>query len=122
MCSRRMARARPRCATGSRSRKRRNGYAAVYRARQRVHPVTREELDAITNTWVDAALRLEDRDLKMMGRIVRAQMRRMEGSGAADIATEALAEEALAATADAQSAQPAMWVTNPPSLNIWPNW
>jgi DSF synthase len=73
------------------SRKRRNGRAAVYRARQCVHPVTREELDAITDTWVDAAMRLEDRDLKMMGRLVRAQMRRMDGVGVADITEEALA-------------------------------
>jgi DSF synthase len=72
--------------------RRRNAYAAVYRARQCVHPVTREELDAITDTWVDAALRLQDRDLKMMGRLVRAQMRRMDGAGVADITTEALAE------------------------------
>jgi DSF synthase len=71
--------------------KRRNGYAALYRARQCVHPVTREELDAVTETWVDAALRLEDKDLKMMGRLVRAQMRRMDGAGVVDIAEEALA-------------------------------
>ena len=71
--------------------KRRNGYAAVYRARQHVHPVTREELDAITETWVDAALRLEDNDLKMMGRMVRAQMRRMEHRDVADVTADALA-------------------------------
>jgi DSF synthase len=58
--------------------------------------VTREELDAITETWVDAALRIEDRDLKMMSRIVRAQMRRMESSDVADITASALAEEQLA--------------------------
>ena len=70
--------------------KRRNGYSAVYRARQHVHPVTREELDAITETWVDAALRLEDRDLKMMSRIVRSQMRRMERGDVADVTADAL--------------------------------
>ena len=74
--------------------KRRNGYAAVHRARQLVHPVTREELDAIVETWVDAALRIEDRDLKMMGRIVRAQMRRMAGEAVTDITAEALAASA----------------------------
>lgn len=74
--------------------KRRNGLQAVHRARQFVQPVTREELDAITDTWVDAALRLEDRDLKMMGRIVRAQMRRMAGEGVVDVAAEALAASA----------------------------
>ena len=71
--------------------KRRNGYAAVYRARQHVNPVTREELDAITDTWVDAALRLEDRDLKMMSRIVRSQMRRMERGDVTDVTADALA-------------------------------
>jgi DSF synthase len=78
--------------------RRRNGMQAVYAARQLVHPVTREELDAITETWVDAALRIEDRDLKMMSRIVRAQMRRMESGDVADVAAEAVAE-AMAANA-----------------------
>jgi len=65
--------------------KRRNGTQAVMRARQLVHPITREELDAIAEVWVDAALRLEDKDLKMMGRIVRSQMRRMESGEAIDV-------------------------------------
>lgn len=76
--------------------RRRNGMQAVHAARQLVSPVTREELDAITETWVDAALRIEDRDLKMMSRIVRAQMRRMESSEVVDIAACALAEERAA--------------------------
>ena len=62
--------------------KRRNGFQAVFQARQHVHPIEREELDRITDVWVDAALRLEDRDLKMMSRIVRSQMRRMDGLNA----------------------------------------
>ena len=77
--------------------KRRNGMQAAFRARKIVHPVTREELDAITDVWVDAAFRLQDRDLKMMGRIVRAQMRRMEHGEACDVGAEALAEERAAA-------------------------
>lgn len=75
--------------------RRRNGMQAVHRARRQVSPVTRAELDAVTDTWVDAALRIEDRDLKMMSRIVRSQMRRMEHGDVeditADVATEALA-------------------------------
>jgi DSF synthase len=74
--------------------KRRNGMQAVFKARKLVQPVTREELDAITDTWVDAALRLEDRDLKMMSRIVRAQMRRMESGDVSDVTEEALAASA----------------------------
>jgi DSF synthase len=80
----------------ARNDRRRNGMQAVFRARQQVSPITREELDAIADTWVDAALRIEDRDLKMMGRIVRSQMRRMEHGDVDDI-TAGVAEEALAA-------------------------
>lgn len=76
----------------ARNAKRRNGVQAAFRARRCVHPVTREELDAITDVWVDAAFRLADRDLKMMGRIVRAQMRRMESGDVTDVTAEALAE------------------------------
>jgi DSF synthase len=67
--------------------KRRNGMQAVFRARQFIHPVTREELDGIVELWIDAALRLTDRDLKMMNRLVRAQMRRMDHGSAAEAAS-----------------------------------
>src|ERR1041385_5354814 len=78
------------------SAKRRNGIQATFRARKHVHPITREELDAITDVWVDAAFRLQDRDLKMMGRIVRAQMRRTDIGDAANVVDHALAEERVA--------------------------
>ena len=65
--------------------KRRNGMQAVFRARQFIHPVTRQELDGIVELWVDAAMRLNERDLKMMNRLVRAQMRRMETGHAAEL-------------------------------------
>jgi DSF synthase len=63
--------------------KRRNGMQAVLRAREFIHPVTREELDGIVGLWVDAAMRLGERDLKMMQRLVRAQMQPMEPEAAA---------------------------------------
>jgi DSF synthase len=68
--------------------KRRNGMQAVFRARQFIHPITRAELDGIVDLWVDAAMRLGERDLKMMNRLVRAQTRRMESwhSGVAELA------------------------------------
>jgi DSF synthase len=56
--------------------RRRNGIQAMYRSRQHVHPITREEMDRIVDVWVDAAMRLEEKDLKMMHRLVRAQTRR----------------------------------------------
>ena len=76
----------------ARNAKHRNGIQAAFRAKRCVNPVTRAEMDAITDVWVDAAFRLADRDLKMMGRIVRAQMRRMESGDVTDITAEALAE------------------------------
>ena len=63
--------------------RRRSGFQGVMRVRQQVNPITRAELDAVADTWVDCALRLEDRDLRMMGRVVRAQMERMEAAAAA---------------------------------------
>ena len=53
--------------------KRRNGVMATYQARQTVFPVSREELMKVTKIWVDAALRLEEKDLRVMKRIVQAQ-------------------------------------------------
>lgn len=50
-----------------------NSLQAINRAKQRVNPLTKEELYDITNVWVDAALRLDDRSLKVMERLVRAQ-------------------------------------------------
>jgi DSF synthase len=67
----------------ARNARRRSGFQAVMRVRQQVNPVTREELDAVAETWVDCALRLEDRDLRMMSRVVRAQQERMEARDAA---------------------------------------
>jgi DSF synthase len=59
--------------------RRRNGFQAMYQSRQHVHPITREEMDGVVGAWVDAALNLEDKDLKMMHRLVRAQTRRSGG-------------------------------------------
>ncbi len=71
--------------------RRRNGMQGILRARQHVFPVTRAELDGIADTWVDCALRLDDRDLRKMGMIVQAQMRRMEQGDVQDITVEARA-------------------------------
>ena len=60
--------------------RRRSGFQGVMRVRQQVNPITRAELDAVADTWVDCALRLEDRDLRMMSRVVRAQMERQEAA------------------------------------------
>lgn len=58
-----------------RHRRARNGLRAVQRARQRYNPVTYQELMDITEIWVDVALCLENKDLRTMERLVRAQNR-----------------------------------------------
>jgi DSF synthase len=50
-----------------------NGFLAVQKARNRFNPVTYQELMDITTVWVDAALKLSERDLKVMDRFVRSQ-------------------------------------------------
>jgi len=52
-----------------------NGRQAFERARNAVHPVTRDELMRVVEVWADAALRLTERDLRMMERLVKAQQR-----------------------------------------------
>jgi DSF synthase len=50
-----------------------NSFQAINRAKHRVNPLTANELYDITEIWVDAALRLDERNLKVMDRLVRAQ-------------------------------------------------
>jgi DSF synthase len=57
--------------------RRKNGFQAVQQARKLVNPITREELDKVVELWVDAALRLDEKDIKMMHRLVRSQGKRM---------------------------------------------
>ncbi len=51
----------------------RNGHAALAAARRRVHRIEFSELLDIVQIWVDAALRLNPRDLKLMQRLVSRQ-------------------------------------------------
>ena len=48
---------------------------AMYQARRRVQNLTRKELDDIVTVWVDAALRINPRDLRLMAHIVARQDR-----------------------------------------------
>ena len=70
-----------------RHRKRGNAHAAMSRIKKCVNPVTYEELIDITKIWVDAALKLTSRDLRMIERLVQAQNRR---SGVRKTAPKAL--------------------------------
>ena len=53
--------------------RRRNSYRAMSLAKRQFHPVSHAEMKAVVDIWVDAAMSLENRDLRMMGRLVRAQ-------------------------------------------------
>ncbi|MEO5628218.1 MAG: crotonase/enoyl-CoA hydratase family protein [Thermomonas sp.] len=50
--------------------------AAMHRVRAMSQPVTLEEMMAITEIWVDTAMRLGEKSLRIMERLVRAQYRR----------------------------------------------
>lgn len=52
-----------------------NTMLALQQVRKAVNPVTYEELEEIALIWVDAALRLSERDLRIMERLVRSQNR-----------------------------------------------
>ena len=55
-----------------------NSLRAMNSVRQACAPVTLDELLEVTTEWVDAAMRLGDRGLKTMERLVRAQHRRID--------------------------------------------
>jgi DSF synthase len=55
--------------------KRHNTFRSLAEAKLAYHTVTHEELTKIADAWVEGALRLESRDLKMMTRLLRAQDR-----------------------------------------------
>lgn len=55
-----------------------NGRRAFERVRTEIAPITRQELMRVVEIWADAALRVQDRDLRMMERLVRAQQRTTE--------------------------------------------
>ena len=55
-----------------------NGRRAFERVQTEIAPISRDELMQVVQIWADAALRVQDRDLKMMERLVRAQQRTAE--------------------------------------------
>jgi DSF synthase len=50
-----------------------NGMRAIYDCRRHVWPVTHKELTDIAVMWVDAALKIQEKDLRMMRRLLKAQ-------------------------------------------------
>jgi len=66
-----------------------NAHRAIHTVRRIVNDLKFEELERITELWVDSALRLSERDLKVMQRLVRAQNRKFVPESAADSARSA---------------------------------
>ncbi len=58
------------------SHRRANAYHALSRVQQCVNPITYQELIDITKVWVDTALQLGERDMRMIQRLLTAQQRR----------------------------------------------
>jgi len=54
-------------------RRRSNAYHAIFKVRQRVHDVPYEELADISEIWVDTALSIGQKDIRIMERLVKAQ-------------------------------------------------
>ncbi|EUJ10997.1 enoyl-CoA hydratase/carnithine racemase [Methylophilaceae bacterium 11] len=50
-----------------------NGYLAAQRAKNRVNPITYDELLDITKIWVDTALKLGEREFSIMDRFIYSQ-------------------------------------------------
>lgn len=57
--------------------RRKNIHNALNRARQVVNPVSRKDLMAIAEIWVDAAMQLGKRDIRIMQRLLRAQQNKV---------------------------------------------
>jgi DSF synthase len=60
------------------NRRRHSGQCAIYKATQSAAPIGLRELEAIVDVWADAALGLQELDLKLMVRLVGAQTRLLD--------------------------------------------
>ncbi len=56
------------------------GTLAALQARRVAAPITYESLLAIVDQWAEAAMKLTDRDLRLMERLARAQVRKVGGA------------------------------------------
>ncbi len=80
------------------SERRANGLSGIVAARKISMPLTRAELDAIADRWVEAALNLTDMDLRAMNRILLRQQStgRLVRPSAVERVAEIVANEAVA--------------------------
>ena len=59
--------------------KSRNGVSALRQAMRVCNPISRDELIRVAEIWVDAALRLQEKDLRMITRLISRQQKKQEG-------------------------------------------
>jgi len=57
------------------------GILAALQARRIAAPIAYESLQTVVEHWAVSALRLKDRDLRLMERLARAQVRKVGGAG-----------------------------------------
>ncbi len=60
-----------------------NGTTAIHAIRHLVNPISYQELMGIAMLWVDRSLKLSDKDLRIMERLVKAQ-NQLNRAGTAD--------------------------------------
>ncbi len=93
------------------------GTLAALQARGMAMPVTRESLLQILDLWVETAMMLTDRDLRLMERLARAQLRK--AGGAADGAVEEIKKLELdTAWGDERSGQ-TVWGDTGSGITEW---
>jgi DSF synthase len=64
----------------SRHSRRRNCYQSVLKVRQKLRPISLEELLDVADIWVEAVMNIRQQDIKLMERLMRAQERVSDGS------------------------------------------
>ena len=71
----------------------RNGLLAIQQVRQRLAPLVFQELEDVVMIWVDAAMRLTERDLRTMEKLVAAQRRLAKRNDSAGVAPAVQGEQ-----------------------------
>ena len=68
----------------SRHSRRRNAHQSLFKVRNRVRPISHEELVDVTEIWVDTVFNLEAKDLRIMERVLKSQNSLANGSAVSE--------------------------------------
>jgi DSF synthase len=85
------------------------GILAALQARRYAAPITYESLQSVVELWAQCALKLTDRDLRLMERLARAQVRKV--GGAAEGAVEEIKRMELDTAWDFERTGMSAWAT-----------